>query len=163
MCFGCGIQILCGLFRIDDVLLRSGGSIYSLNRSACFRCQVDGENQSQWQCEDDMPISHDADTLRLSIRLRKHWDSLFTFLAKPEVPFDNNLAETSIRPAAILRMNSQSIRSEQGAATRDVLMRAYRTLRLHGLDPTKTITTALQIDLQTGNRPPLSGQVAAGG
>jgi len=29
----------------------------------------------------------------------------FTFLDQPDVPFDNNLAERSIRPAVILRKN----------------------------------------------------------
>ena len=118
---------------------------------------------AQWQREDDTPIYHDADTLRLAKRLRKHWDSLFTFLDKPEVPFDNNLAERAIRPAVILRKNSQSNRSEQGAATQAVLMSVYRTLRLRGLDPTKTITTALRTYLQTGNLPPLPGQSVADG
>ena len=36
--------------------------------------------------------------------------SLFTFLDHPDVPYDNNLAERMIRPAVILRKNSQSNR-----------------------------------------------------
>ena len=118
---------------------------------------------AQWQREDDTPIYHDADTLRLAKRLRKHWDFLFTFLDKPEVSFDNNLAERAIRPAVILRKNSQSNRSQQGAATQAVLMSIYRTLRLRGHDPTKTITAALRTYLQTGKLPPLPGQVVANG
>ncbi len=96
-------------------------------------------------------------------RLLKHRDGLFTFLDKPEVPFDNNLAERAIRPAVILRKNSQSNRSEHGAATQAVLMSIYRTLRLHGLDPTKTIAAALRTYLQTGELPPLPGQHLANG
>jgi len=42
----------------------------------------------------------------------------------------NNLAERQIRPAVILRKNSQSNRSEQGAVTQAVLMSVYRTLKL---------------------------------
>jgi transposase-like protein len=118
---------------------------------------------AQWQREDDTPIYIDADTLRLAKRLRKHWDFLFTFLDKPEVPFDNNLAERAIRPAVILRKNSQSNRSEQGAATQAILMSVYRTLRLRGLDPTKTITAALRTYLQTGQLPPLPNKVPANG
>lgn len=118
---------------------------------------------AEWQREDDTPIYHDPDTLRLAKRLRKHCDFLFTFLDKPEVPFDNNLAERAIRPAVILRKNSQSNRSEQGAATQAILMSVYRTLRLRGLDPTKTITAALRTYLQTGQLPPLPDKVAADG
>ena len=71
------------------------------------------------------------------------------------LPFENNFAERQIRPAVILRKNSQSNRSDQGAATQGVLMSVYRTLRLRGLDPTKTIADALKTYLTTGQLPPL--------
>ena len=97
---------------------------------------------AQWRGSDGEPVYRDADALRLAKRLRKHWDHLFTFLDKPEVPFENNFAERMIRPAVILRKNSQSNRSEQGAATQAILMSIYRTLRMRGHDPTKTIAAA---------------------
>ncbi|MEK6674290.1 MAG: transposase [Planctomycetota bacterium] len=53
-----------------------------------------------------MSLSRNRDrlplTLRIAKRLRKHWDFLFIFLDKPEVPFDNNLAKRAIRPVVIL-------------------------------------------------------------
>ncbi|MFN8575162.1 MAG: IS66 family transposase [Gemmatimonadaceae bacterium] len=101
------------------------------------------------------PLYRDADALRLSKRLRKHWNHLFTFLDKPEVPFDNNLAERMIRPAVIIRKNSQSNRSEPGAATQAILMSVYRTLRLRGHDPLDTLAAALQTYVRTGKLPPL--------
>ena len=42
----------------------------------------------------------DANAARPAKRLLKYCDSLFTFLDHPDVPFDNNLAERMIRPAA---------------------------------------------------------------
>ncbi len=42
-------------------------------------------------------------------------------------------------------------------------MSVYRTRKLRGLDPTKTITAALQTYLQTGEWPPLPGQHLANG
>jgi len=60
------------------------------------------------------------------------------------VPHDNNFGERQIRPAVILRKNSPSNRSDRGAATQAVLMNVYRTLRLRGLNPTKTIADALK-------------------
>ena len=65
------------------------------------------------------------------------------------MPFDNNFAERHIRPAVILRKNSQSNRSQQGAATQAILMSIYRTLRIRGHEPTKTIAAALK----TGRQP----------
>jgi len=97
----------------------------------------------------------DGDTRRLTKRLRKHVDHIFTFLDYDDVPFDNNFAERQIRPAVILRKNSQSNRSDRGAATQSVLMSVYRTLRLRGLNPTKTIANALKTYLTTGEIPPL--------
>ena len=105
----------------------------------------------------------DADAARLAKRLMKYCDSLFTFLDHPDVPFENNFAERMIRPAVILRKNSQSNRSEKGAATQAVLMSVYRTLKLRAHDPLKVIPAALRTYLTTGRLPPLPGPVVADG
>ena len=49
---------------------------------------------------------------RLAKRLRKYQAGIFTFLDKEGVPFENNHAERSIRPAVILRKNSYGNRSQ---------------------------------------------------
>lgn len=116
-----------------------------------------------WLDADGRQRYRDADALRLSKRLRKHWNHLFTFLDKPDVPFDNNLAERMIRPAVILRKNSLSNRSQQGAATQAILMSVYRTLKLRGHDPIRTIVAALRTYLQAGQLPPLPPPVVANG
>jgi len=95
----------------------------------------------------------DADARRLTKRLRRYGEYLFTFLDYLYVTADNNFGERQIRPAVILRKNSQSNRSDRGAATQAVLMSVYRTLRLRGLNPTKTITNALKTYLTTGELP----------
>jgi len=97
----------------------------------------------------------DGDTQRLTKRLRRYAEFIFTFLDYPDVPHDNNFGERQIRPAVILRKNSQSNRSDRGAATQAVLMSVYRTLKLRGLNPTKTIADALKTYLSTGQLPPL--------
>ena len=105
----------------------------------------------------------DADASRLAKRLLRHCDELFTFLDHPDVPFDNNLAERMIRPAVILRKNSQSNRSEKGAATQAVLMSVFRTLKLRRHDPLKVIPEALRTYLTTGTLPPLPDAFVADG
>ena len=97
----------------------------------------------------------DADARRLTKRLRRYGEYVFTFLDYPYVPADNNFGERQIRPAVILRKNSQSNRSDRGAATQAVLMSVYRTLKLRGLNPTKTIADALKTYLTTGKLPQL--------
>jgi len=97
----------------------------------------------------------DADATRLAKRLLTYCDQLFTFLDRPEVPYDNNLAERMIRPAVILRKTCQGNRSEHGAAVQAVLMSVYRTLKLRAQDPLHTITSALKTYLSTGQLPPL--------
>ena len=97
----------------------------------------------------------DADARRLTKRLRRYGEYLFTFLDYPYVTANNNFGERQIRPAVILRKNSQSNRSDRGAATQAVLMSIYRTLKLRGLNPTKTIADALRTYLTTGQLPPL--------
>lgn len=105
----------------------------------------------------------DADAGRLAKRLLRHCDSLFTFLDYPEVPYENNHAERMIRPAVIIRKNSQSNRSEKGAMTQAVLMSIYRTLKLRGHDPIKTVAEALRTYTATGHLPPLAIQFVADG
>ena len=103
----------------------------------------------------------DADAKRLAKRLLRHCDEIFTFLDRPDVPFDNNLAERMIRPAVVLRKNSQSNRSERGAAVQSVLMSIFQTLKLRGLDPLATIIEALRTYVATGKLPPLPQSIVA--
>ncbi len=88
-------------------------------------------------------------------RLRRYGEYLFTFLDYADVAFENNFAERQIRPAVILRKNSQSNRSGRGAATQAVLMSIYRTLKLRNLNPAKTIADALKTYIKTGQLPTL--------
>ena len=97
----------------------------------------------------------DADARRLTKRLRRYAEYIFTFLDYAYVSHDNNFGERQIRPAVILRKNSQSNRSDHGVATQAVLMSVYRTLKLRGLNPTKTIADALTTYLTTGQLPRL--------
>ncbi|UCC32791.1 MAG: transposase [Phycisphaerales bacterium] len=97
----------------------------------------------------------DRDARRLAKRLGKYAEYLFTFLDYADVPFENDFAERQIRPAVILRKNSQSNRSERGAARQAILMSVYLTLKMRGLNPTKTIADALRSYVSTGQLRPL--------
>ncbi len=105
----------------------------------------------------------DPDAGRLAARLSRHRDELFTFLDRPEASWENNFAERQIRPAVILRKNSQCNRSQRGAATQAVLMSVYRTLKLRGHDPLAQIQQALRAWSQTGHLPPMPEPVVAEG
>lgn len=98
---------------------------------------------------------HDKQAKRLLKRLRRHQDDLLTFLDQPGVPFDNNHAERSIRPAVIIRKNSYGNRSAFGADCQAVLMSIFRTLKQRGHDPIRTVIEAVKISLKTGQLPPL--------
>jgi len=92
---------------------------------------------------------------RLIKRLRKYQGDLFTFLDQEGVPFDNNHAERSIRPAVILRKNSYGNRSEHGADCQAVLMSVFRTLKQRGHDPIRTVVSAVEQYITTKQLPPL--------
>ncbi len=97
----------------------------------------------------------DAHARRLVKRLRRHRDDLFTFLDQAGVPFDNNHAERSIRPAVILRKNSYGNRSRRGADCQAVLMSVFRTLKQRGHDPIQTVVQAIEHYLVHQQLPPL--------
>jgi transposase len=105
----------------------------------------------------------DSQARRLIKRLRRHQRHLFTFLDQPDVPFDNNHGERSIRPAVIIRKNSYCNRSSNGARTQAVLMSIYRTLKQRGHDPITTVVKALSEYLTTGKLSPLPSKTTANG
>jgi hypothetical protein len=96
---------------------------------------------------------------RLVKRLRRHAQELFTFLDHPEVPFDNNHAERTLRPAVIIRKNSYANGSEDGADLQAVLMSLYRTLKQRGHNPMQTIVAAIRTYLTTGSLPTLPTKI----
>jgi len=96
-----------------------------------------------------------AEVRRISDRLCRSMEGLFTFLVEPEVQPTNNPAEREIRPAVIIRKNSLGNRSEKGADCQAVLMSIYRTLKRRGLNPIDTIVEALKEYVKTGVLPPL--------
>jgi transposase len=105
----------------------------------------------------------DPDAERLAKRLDKYADGIFTFLDYDDVPHTNNHAEREIRPAVIMRKVIQQNRSDKGAHTQAVLMSIYRTLKLRGHDPVKTIVSTLETYIHTGIIPPLPGKYCPDG
>lgn len=105
----------------------------------------------------------DADAARLAKRFLRHQNSIFTFLDIDGVEPTNNHAERMIRPAVIIRKNSQGNRSDDGARTQAILMSVLRTLKLRGHDPMPTLVQALRRYTITGTLPPLPARVAANG
>jgi len=102
--------------------------------------------------------SRNDDVARIQKRLIRYHDAMFTFLDHPDVPADNNHAEREIRPAVIMRKNSYCNRSERGANTQAIMMSIYRTLKLRGLHPLRTIENALRTYVLTGSLPPLPAE-----
>ena len=68
-------------------------------------------------------------------RVERFLPELFVFVARPEVPSDNNLAERSVRPLVIARKISGGSRSSQGSHTRMALFSCFGTWAAQGLNP----------------------------
>ncbi len=68
-------------------------------------------------------------------RVQRFLPELFVFVARPEVPPDNNLAERSVRPLVIARKISGGSRSPKGSDTRMDLFSLFGTWAAQGLNP----------------------------
>ena len=68
-------------------------------------------------------------------RVERFLPELFVFVARPEVPSDNNLAERSVRPVVIARKISGGSRSPKGSDTRMDLFSLFGTWAAQGLNP----------------------------
>ena len=142
---------------VPPVVLQSTELLRLWKRADCtperYQSRIDGLNRRVGAMAHE--VYEDADARRLTKRLGRYGEYLFTFLDYLDVPHDNNFGERQIRPAVILRKNGQSNRSDRGAATQAVRMSVYRALRLRGFDPTRTVVDALKAYLATGQLPPL--------
>ncbi len=91
-------------------------------------------------------IWNDADADRLTKRIRKHRDSLTTFLHKKEVDGTNNAAERAIRPAVIMRKITGGSRSKEGAKAWSILASVIHTAQQQGKTVLDTIKKLLQAE-----------------
>ena len=90
--------------------------------------------QELWQlCA---PYAHTTSPLHtLCERVERFLPELFVFVARPEVPSDNNLAERSVRPLVIARKISGGSRSPTGSQTRMALFSCLGTWAAQGHNP----------------------------
>ena len=79
----------------------------------------------------------------LSKRLKKHKDSLFTFLYYMDVPSHNNHAEQQIRPDVLFRKITFGNRSPKGIANHSILQSIIQTARLNDIDCPKILKEIL--------------------
>jgi transposase len=84
-----------------------------------------------------------ADAVRLQKRFRKHFESIWHFLDRPDVPFTNNASERALRPAVIHRKVIGGFRSEAGAVAYALYRTIEDTARKRGQNILKTLVRAL--------------------
>ena len=95
--------------------------------------QEAARRQQQHACEQELwqlcaPYAHAASPLQtLCHRVERFLPELFVFIARPEVPSDNNLAERSVRPLVIVLKISGGSRSPTDSQTRMALFSCYGT------------------------------------
>jgi transposase len=109
-------------------------SLPPAKQEAARRKQQRAFEQELWQlCA---PYAHTASPLQtLCKRVERFLPELFVFVARPEVPADNNLAERSVRPLVIARKISGGSRSPTGSQTRMALFSCFGTWAAQGLNP----------------------------
>jgi len=74
----------------------------------------------------------DCDCIKLAKRLKKHKDSMLTFLEVKSVDYHNNAAERIIRPFVVLRKISGGNNSRAGADAHEIMMSVLVTHNLRG-------------------------------
>lgn len=103
-------------------------------QQAARRQQQQLLEQDLWQlCAPYVQSSSPLQTL--CKRVQRFLPELFVFLARPEVPADNNLAERTMRPVVIARKISGGSRSPSGSQTRMALFSCFGTWAAQGLNP----------------------------
>ncbi len=83
-------------------------------------------------------------------RVERFLPELFVFVARPEVPSHNNLAERSVRPLVIARKISGGSRSPKGSETRMDLFSLFGSWAAQGLNPFFQCLAELSQELSFG-------------
>jgi transposase len=91
----------------------------------------------------EMPLVHKEER-RLQKRLIKHQEWIFTFMAYPDVPPDNNSSERAIKAAKLKDKVSGGFRSDAGASQFAHLLSLTQTLRKQHLPILATLTALFQ-------------------
>ena len=84
-----------------------------------------------------------TDAVRLQKRFRKHFEAIWHFLDRADVPFTNNASERALRPAVIHRKVIGGFRSEAGATAYALYRTVEDTARKRGQNILKTLYQAL--------------------
>ena len=84
---------------------------------------------------------------------KKHWAGLTVFVANPQVPMDNNLAERKLRVAALGRKNYYGTHADWSSHFTAICMTLLQTARLHGLNPQAYLRYYLDGCAQSGGAP----------
>jgi transposase len=90
-----------------------------------------------------MPLAKPEER-KLQKRLTRHFDWIFTFMAYPDVPPDNNSSERAIKAAKLKDKISGGFRSVPGAARFAQLLSLTQTLRKQKLPILPTLTAIFQ-------------------
>jgi transposase len=103
-------------------------------QEAARRKQQHAFEQELWQlCA---PYAHTSVPMHtLCERIERFLPELFVFVARPEVPSHNNLAERSVRPLVIARKISGGTRSPRGSETRMALFSLFGSWAVQHLNP----------------------------
>jgi hypothetical protein len=91
------------------------------------------------------PVADDPTAVhaKLCRRILRHLSELFVFVAEPDVPPTNNLAERSLRPLVTARKISGGTRSPAGTATKMATASLFGTWQLQGHNPLRACQALL--------------------
>ena len=84
------------------------------------------------------------DWANLATYLTDHLNEMFVFVQHPAVPSENNGAERAVRGPVTARKISGGTRSQQGSASKMVLLSLLQTCALRGLDPIAALERLLR-------------------
>ena len=99
-------------------------------------------------------LAEDADEWKPLKSLINHRQGLSVFVEHPQVPMDNNIAESALRGPALARKISFGSDSEEGARTSAILYTVLSTLSKNGIDILSWLKGWLTACAEDGRSPP---------
>jgi transposase len=149
------LDAIANLYHLNKQRLQTEvGSAPRLTSQAALECAVEGMVQRRYTSLADLELPTPAVKVLQSMQV--HWTGLTVFVAHPEIPMDNNVAERDMRTPVVGRKNFFGSGSEWSGELAATMYSLFATLKIYGINARTWLVTYLQACADNGNAAPVN-------
>jgi len=147
------IDAIAELYHLNKLRLQTEvDSTQRLGAQATLECAIQAMAQRRELALADMKLAEPPAKVLQS--MHNHWAGLTVFVAHPEIPMDNNVAERGMRTPVVGRKNFFGSGCEWSGELAATMYSLFATLKIYGINARTWLVTYLQACADNGNAAP---------